>query len=68
MIHTALLKKESYLFVTSIVSIGVLTGQEYFDLALAALLIIPVIGLPSAKIHGRKLPYSGVTDKCATCK
>ena len=46
MTHTTLFKNEIYLIVTSIISIGVLSGYEYLSIVLAALLIIPVIKLP----------------------
>ena len=49
MTHTNLFKNEGYLIVTSIISIGVLGGYDYFNLTLAALLILPVINLPNKK-------------------
>lgn len=68
MIHTTLFKNEVYLIITSIISIGVLTGYEYFDLVLAALLIMPVVNLPAISIFSKDKSHSGNLDKCATCK
>jgi len=67
MTHTTLFKKESYLVITSIVSIGVLTGQAYFDLALAALLIFPVINLATGNVFRNEQPRPDNIDDCASC-
>lgn len=67
MTHTALFKNEIYLVTTSIVSIGVLTGQTYFDLALAALLIFPVINLPTVNVLRNERQQPNTVDKCASC-
>ncbi len=58
MTHTTLFKNEGYLIVTSIISIGVLGGYDYFSLALGALLILPVINLPNKKIFSNDRFYS----------
>jgi len=68
MTHTTLFKNEIYLIVTSLVSLGVLSGYTYFDLALAILLITPVINLPAVNIFSKEQLHSNNLDKCATCK
>jgi hypothetical protein len=50
MIHTTLLKNESYLAFTTIISVGVLSGCEYCSPVLAILLVTPVIKLLIKKI------------------
>ena len=67
MTHTALFKKESYLVITSIVSIGVLAGQAYFDLALAALLITPVINILTGNVFNNERQQPNKIDKYASC-
>jgi len=68
MTHTNLYKNEIYLIVTSIISIGVLSGYDYFGLTLAALLILPVINLPDKKILSNELFHSDRLNKCTSCK
>ena len=68
MTHTTLFKNEIYLIVTSIISIGVLSGYEYFNIVLAALLIIPVIKLPDRNIFNNEKLHVTNLDKCAPCK
>ncbi len=68
MTHTALYKNEIYIIVTSIISIGVLNGYEYFSIVLAALLIIPVIKLPDRRIFNKEKLHATYSDKCAPCK
>ena len=68
MTHTTLFKNEIYLIVTSIISIGVLSGYEYLSIVLAALLIIPVIKLPDRNIFNKEQLHSTNLDKCAPCK
>ena len=68
MTHTTLFKNEIYLIVTSIISIGVLSGYEYLSIVLAALLIIPVIKLPDRRIFNKEKLHSNYLDKCAPCK
>jgi len=50
MTHTTLFKNERYLIVTSLISIGVLSGYEYANFILAALLILPLVNLPGRNI------------------
>jgi len=50
MTHTILYKNELYLILLSVISLGVLSGSEYFNFALAVLLIIPILNIPSKKI------------------
>ena len=71
MAHTTLFKNETYLIVTSIISIGVLSGYQYFDLALAALLIMPFAKLPARNMARNILDkeqshYTNI-DKCTSC-
>lgn len=68
MTHEILKKSESYLLITSIVSIGVLSGNDFLSLVLAVLLIVPVIRFIAQKIfyRGQKFPTS--LDKCISCK
>ena len=68
MTHTTLFKNEIYLIVTSIISIGVLSGYEYLSIVLAAFLIIPVIKLPDRNIFNKEKLHSNCLDKCAPCK
>ena len=68
MTHTNLFKNEIYLIVTSIISIGVLGSYDYFNLTLAALIILPVINLPDKKIFRNKRLHSDNLNKCASCK
>ena len=68
MTHTTLFKNEIYLIVTSIISIGVLSGYKYLSIVLAVLLIIPVIKLPDRNIFNKEKLHSTNLDKCATCK
>ncbi len=68
MTHSALYKNDIYLIVTSIISIGVLSGYEYLNIALAALLIIPVINLPGKNTFSKEQLHTGNLDKCAPCK
>lgn len=68
MTHTTLFKNEIYLTVTSIISIGVLSGNEYFELALAVLLIAPVVNFPVVNIFSKEKTHPSNLDKCATCK
>jgi len=68
MTHTHLFKNEIYLTVTSVISIGVLGGYDYFNLALAALLILPVINLPDKKSFSSERFNSDNLNKCASCK
>lgn len=68
MTHTTLFKNEIYLIVTSIISIGVLSGYEYLSIVLAVLLIIPVIKLPDRNIFNKEQLHSTNLDKCAPCK
>ena len=67
MTHTTLFKNEIYLIVTSIISIGVLSGYEYLSIVLAALLIIPVIKLPDRRTFNKEKLHSNCLDKCAPC-
>jgi len=66
--HTNLYKNEVYLIVVSIISIGVLSGYDYFNLALAALLILPVIDLPDKKVLSRERARPDNINKCPSCK
>jgi ABC-type uncharacterized transport system permease subunit len=68
MTHTNLYKNEIYLVVTSLISIGVLGGYAYFDLALAALIILPAINTLDKKVFSRKRSHSDNLNKCASCK
>lgn len=68
MTHTHLFKNEIYLIVTSLISIGVLSGYDYFNLALAALLILPVINLPDKKVFSRERLHSNNLNNCTSCK
>jgi len=66
--QTTLFKNESYLIVTSIISIGVLSGYEYFSLILSALLIIPVVRLSVKNVLNKKQLRITKLYKCASCK
>lgn len=68
MVHTNLFKNEIYLIVTSVISIGVLDGADYFELALAAILILPLINLPDTKRLGIEFMHTEKPDKCSSCK
>ena len=68
MTHTNLVKNELYLIVTSIISMGVLSGYDYFNLVLAALLMLPIINLPYKKIFSRERLDQDSLNKCASCK
>ena len=56
MTRTISLKNESYLAITTTISVGVLSGCEYCSPVLAVLLIIPVIKLLTKKVIGKKQP------------
>jgi len=51
MMHTRLYKNEAYLILLSVISIGVLSGHKYFDLALIILLFISTISLSDKTIQ-----------------
>ena len=68
MTHTSLYKNEAYLIITSFVSIGVLSGYQSFAIALAALLIFPVVNVPKLKISRREASLTKTIDKCVNCK
>ena len=63
MTHTTLFKNEIYLIVTSIISIGVLSGYEYLSIVLAALLIIPVIKLPDRRTFNNGIGVTALGSK-----
>ncbi|MDX2505097.1 MAG: hypothetical protein QNL62_11580 [Gammaproteobacteria bacterium] len=66
--HTNLFKNEIYLIITSVISIGVLSGFEYFNLALAALLIGPVVNLPTIDIISKQKSPTSNLDECVSCE
>ena len=68
MTHTNLFKNEIYLIVTSIISIGVLGGYDYFNLALVIFLILPVVNLPDIKTFRKQRLHSDNLNNCASCK
>ena len=67
MTHTELFKNEAYLIITSLVSIAVLGGYEYFELALATLLILPVINFPTRNTLNKPKRHSTKANKCTSC-
>ena len=68
MTHTTLFKNEVYLVVMSVISIGVLGGYAYFDLALAALITLPVINLPDRTAFSKENFNSNILCKFTSCK
>lgn len=68
MTHTNLYKNEIYLIVASITSVGVLSGYDYFSLAMVALLILPVIDLPNKRVFSRDRLHPDHPNKCTSCK
>jgi hypothetical protein len=67
MTHTNLYTNEAYLIVTSLISIGVLSGYEYFELVLAFLIIMPVVKLPTIRVLDDPNFNLNNTDKCKHC-
>ena len=73
MTSTTLYKNESYLGLTTVVSVGVLSGYEYTSTLLAVLLVAPfVIGFINNLICKQQLHRSSTTLKqyisCKECK
>ena len=69
MIHTTLFKNEYYLVITTIVSIGVLSGCMYCSLLLATLLIAPVIKSLTIKLNNKRQHRETTVyfNRCDTC-
>jgi len=70
MTYTTTFKNESYLAITSIVSIGVLSGYQYFSPLLAVLLIVPFVRVWFNKIFCKKQIHfsSSALNKYIACK
>lgn len=70
MTHTILFNHESYLFITAMVSLGVLIGCEYCSLALAVLLVTPGIRLFTKYLKGKQHDKStqSYVNKCINCE
>lgn len=64
MTHKNLYKNEVYLIVASLISIGVLSGYEYFDLALALLITVPAVHFLTKKVLNSSKVHLSNTDKC----